>query len=222
MAGSRPRIILSGAVSIDGRIASTMGDSRLSSEQDIARLHRLRGRVDAILVGINTVISDDPLLTVRHAGRKKPGRPPARIILDSRGRIPSSSRIIKTSGEIPTIIAVSEKAPPGSLRRLRRSPAELMVAGGDLVDIRMLLERISGRGINTVLVEGGGTVNWEFVREDLFDEVVVTVSPFLLGGREAVPLVGGAGFPGVSDSPKLRLRSARRMQDHVVLSYVRA
>lgn len=222
MAGSRPRIILSAAVSIDGRIASVTGDSCLSSRQDIARLHRLRGTVDAILVGINTVLADDPQLTVRHGatGAKKT-KDPARIVLDSGARTPPGSRIIKTSGQVPTIIAVSRRAPRRNLQRLQKSGAEIIVAGTESVDIVVLLDRLSCMGLDTILVEGGGSVNWEFVHKKLFDEIIVTVSPFLLGGKSAVSLVEGEGFLTVTDSPAMSLKSVRRLQDHLVLSYVR-
>lgn len=218
---SRPKIILSAAVSIDGKIASVAGDSQLSSRDDITRLHRLRSKVDAILVGINTVLADDPLLTVRRAavGAQKTENP-ARIVLDSKARIPVNSKIIETSGQIQTIIAVSQRAPQRNLQRLQQSKAKVVVAGTESVDLKALLDIILDMGIGTILVEGGGTINWEFVRQDLFDEIIVTVSPFLLGGRSAVSFVEGAGFPNVSDSPTIRLKSVRRLQNHLVLSYV--
>ncbi len=216
MAASRPRVILSAAVSIDGKIATRTGDSRLSSEDDIARLHELRGRTDAILVGKNTVLCDDPMLTVRHAR----GPNPVRIILDSNGEISEDYRVLKTAAYVPTILAVSESVDAARLEELM-SRTEVIVAGRDSVDIRLLLERLAGRGIKTVLVEGGGTVNWEFVRLGLFDEVVVTISPYLLGGEDAISLVRGRGFAAVADSPEMHLKSARQLGDHVVLHYVR-
>ena len=215
-ASSRPKVILSAAISVDGNIATRTGDSGLSSEDDIARLHKLRGRTDAILVGKNTVLSDDPLLTVRHAS----GPNPVRVILDSKGEIPNDCRILRTAASLPTILAVSERIDAARLEDLM-SRTEVIVAGQNSVDVVLLLKRLADRGIKTVLVEGGGTVNWEFVRLDLFDEIVVTISPYLLGGCDAIPLVGGVGFGAVADSPQMRLKSARRLGDHVVLHYVR-
>ena len=105
MASSRPHIILSATMSADGKIATISGDSELSSKKDKVRVHKLRSRADAILIGKNTVLRDDPLLTVRLAK----GRNPTRIILDSTGSIPLNSKILKTCSKVPTIIAVSKK-----------------------------------------------------------------------------------------------------------------
>lgn len=216
MAASRPRVILSAAVSVDGKIATRTGDSRLSSEDDIARMHELRSRTDAILVGKNTVLRDDPMLTVRHAR----GPNPVRVILDSNGEISTNCRILKTAAQVPTILAVSERVDAARLEELALR-TEVIVAGRDSVDITLLLEQLADRGIKTVLVEGGGTVNWEFVRLGLFDEVIVTISPYLLGGNDAVSLVMGSGFAAIADSPKMHLKSARQLGDHIVLHYAR-
>ncbi len=219
--GNRPRVTISAAMSIDGKIASARGGvSKLSSAADTARVHGLRSRFDSILVGINTVISDDPLLTVRREGRRAV-RNPVRIILDSRARTPLSSRIIGTSDQIKTIVAVSGAASKRRILELRRTPAEVVVMGGTTVDVRGVLGYVAGLGIRSVLVEGGGATNWTFVREGMFDEIIVAVSPYVLGGRNAVSLVGGAGFAGLSGSPSLRLVSVRRLEDHVVLRYAR-
>ena len=215
MEESRPRVILSAAVSIDGRIATRTGDSALSSAADLKRLHRLRSRCDAILVGANTVLCDDPMLTVRSGA----GKSPVRVVLDSRAAIPHASQIMRTCGMVRTIIAVSRMAQEERLERLRRLGAETITAGAGSVDVRRLLQALRRRGIRSVLVEGGGTTNWEFVRRGLFDELIVTVSPYLVGGWDAVPLAAGAGFRRVSDSPKLSLRSARRLENHLVLHY---
>lgn len=215
MASSRPHIVLSAAASVDGRIATRTGDSGLSSASDLARLHRMRSRADGILVGRNTVTKDDPMLNVRRVR----GRNPVRIVLDSRGRISPRSRIMATAGKIPTIIAVSKSAPAANVRRLSGSPAEVITAGKNSVSLRPLLRKLLARGIRTLLVEGGAAVNWEFVRQGLFDELVLTVSPRIIAGTTSVPLVGGDGFGRISNSPRLRLISARRLGNHVVLSY---
>ena len=219
-AAASVRVTISGAMSIDGKIATVRGGpAMLSSDEDLTRVHRLRGGHDAILVGINTVLSDDPLLTARHAGRVK--KNPARIILDSRARVPLASRVVRTSKSTRTIIAVSGSAPKSRIRRLEQAGADVLVAGRQKVDVRLLLVRLCGLGIGSVLVEGGGTVNWEFVRRGLFDRVIVAVSPHILGGGSAASLADGAGFSRVSDSPAMRLASVRRLGDHVVLTYER-
>ena len=111
MAKFNPHVILSAAISIDGKISTRMGDSKLSSKEDSVRLHKLRSKVDAILIGKNTLLQDNPLLTVRYTK----GKNPIRIILDSKGTIPINSKIIKTSNEISTIIVVSKKIYTGKI-----------------------------------------------------------------------------------------------------------
>ena len=115
MEKSRPHVILSAAISIDGKIATRLGDSKLSSKKDKIRLHKLRSKVDAILIGKNTVILDDPLLTVRYSK----GKNPIRIILDSQGTISVNSRILQTSDKVPTIIVVSKKINKLNLEKLK-------------------------------------------------------------------------------------------------------
>ncbi len=215
MARSRPRVILSAAVSVDGKIATVQGDAGLSSRADKRRVHLLRSRADAILIGKNTLELDDPLLTARLAG----GRNPVRVILDSRGTISSGSKILRTSGSVPTIIAVTKRISEDDMLRLRRSPAEVVVCGTEEVDIRALLADLHTRGIRLLLVEGGGIINWYFVKHGLADEVIVTVAPYLVGGQSAASLIRGAGFPSIADSARLRLRSVSRFKDEVVLEY---
>ena len=215
MARSRPRVILSAAVSVDGKIATVQGDAGLSSRADRRRVHLLRSRADAILIGKNTLELDDPLLTARLAG----GRNPVRVILDSRGTISSGSKILRTSGSVPTIIAVTKRISEDDMLRLRRSPAEVVVCGTEEVDIRALLADLHIRGIRLLLVEGGGIINWYFVKHGLADEVIVTVAPYLVGGQSAASLIRGAGFPSIADSARLRLRSVSRFKDEVVLEY---
>ncbi|RNJ76163.1 MAG: 2,5-diamino-6-(ribosylamino)-4(3H)-pyrimidinone 5'-phosphate reductase [Nitrosopumilus sp. H8] len=217
MEKSRPRVIIGAAASVDGRIATSTGDSCLSSRADLVRLHRLRAKVDAILVGRNTVVRDDPLLTVRRVR----GKNPTRIILDSAGRIPSDSKIMRTCGRIPTIIAVSQRITKSNLARLQRSQADVIMAGRNKTSIRILLKRLAGRGIESILVEGGGTVNWEFIRTGLFDEMFVTVSPVLIGDAGSVPLASGRGPGRISDCPTLRLKQVKRLKNHLVLRYVK-
>ena len=217
MEKSRPHVILSGAISIDGKIATKTNDSKLSSENDFERLHKLRSSVDAILVGKNTVSRDNPLLTVRHVK----GKNPIRIILDSKGTISRTSKILQSSNTVPTIIAVSKKIPKKNLVKLEKFPIEIISTGNDSVNLKSLLKKLSQKKIKTILVEGGGTVNWEFVKQDLFDEMILTLSPFLIGGEDSTPYLRGTGFNKISNSPNLRLKSVKRLKNHVVLHYVK-
>jgi len=217
MVKSRPHVTLSAATSIDGKIATVTGDSKLSSKQDSVRLHKLRSQVDAILVGKNTVLVDDPMLTVRHTK----GKNPIRIILDSKGTISKNSKIIQTCNKIPTIVAVSRQISKSNIDKLKKFPIEIIMVGSNSINIKLLLKKLSDKKIKSVLVEGGGTVNWEFIKYDLFDELIITLSPFLIGGKNAVSLIDGNGFKKISNSPNLRLKSIKRLKNHLVLNYAK-
>ena len=217
MEKSKPYVILSAAISIDGKIATRTGDSKLSSNQDYIRLHKLRSKVDGILVGKNTVMQDNPLLTVRYTK----GKNPVRIILDSQGNISSKSKILQTSNEVPTIIAVSKKITKSNLKKLYKFPVEVIITGENSVNIKSLLKKLSDKKITTILVEGGGAINWEFIKQNLFDELIITLSPFLIGGNNAISFIQGNGFDKISKSPNLRLKSIKRLKNHLVLNYVK-
>ena len=217
MEKSNPYIILSAAISIDGKISTRTSDSKLSSKEDSVRLHKLRSKVDAILIGKNTLLQDDPLLTVRYIK----GKNPIRIILDSKGTIPINSRVIKTSNKIPTIIAVSKKISKVNLLKLKKLPVEIIIAGENSVNLKLLMKKLSSKKIQTILVEGGGTVNWEFIKNDLFNELIVTLSPYLIGGNDATSFVDGKGFAKISNSPNLKLKSIKRLKNYLVLNYIK-
>jgi len=217
MAKSRPHIILSAAISVDGKIATKTGDSNLSSKIDKIRVHKLRSKVDAILIGQNTLRRDDPILSVRYAK----GRNPIRIILDSRGKISSKSKIIKTCNMIPTILAVSKNISNKNLQRLKKYPLEIIVTGENKVNLKQLLKQLEKRKIKKLLLEGGGTVNWEFIKQGLFDEIIVTVTPFLIGGTKSISLVQGLGFSKISKSTKLKLKKIKQQKNELVLHYIK-
>ena len=217
MEKSRPYVILSGAISVDGKIATKTGDSKLSSKQDSIRLHKLRSKVDAILVGKNTVLVDNPLLTVRHTI----GKNPTRIILDSKGILSNKSKILQTSDKVKTIIVVSKQISKLNLEKLNKFPVEIIIAGKNSINIKLLLKKLLEKNFKTILVEGGGTINWEFVKHNIFDELIITISPFVIGGNNSVSLVEGEGFRKISKSPNIRLKSTKRLKNHFVLHYTK-
>ena len=217
MEKSNMHIILSAAISIDGKISTRSNDSKLSSQEDSTRLHKLRSKVDAILIGKNTMLQDDPLLTVRHTK----GKNPTRIILDSKGTISKNSKIIKTSDKIPTIIAVSKKISKVNLSKLKKLPVEIIISGENSVNLKLLMKKLSTKKIETILVEGGGTVNWEFIKNNIFDELIITLSPYLIGGNDATSLVEGKGFAKIVNSPNLKLKSVKRLKNHLVINYIK-
>ena len=217
MEKSNMHVILSAAISVDGKISTRSNDSKLSSQDDSIRLHKLRSKVDAILIGKNTLLQDDPLLTVRHTK----GKNPTRIILDSKGTISKNSKIIKTSDKIPTIIAVCKKISQVNLSKLKKLPVEIIISGENSVNLKLLMKKLSTKKIETILVEGGGTVNWEFIKNNIFDELIITLSPYLIGGNDATSLVEGKGFAKIVNSPNLKLKSVKRLKNHLVINYIK-
>ena len=210
-----PKIILSAAISIDGKIATRTGDSKLSSKKDLTRLHKLRSQVDAIIIGKNTVNKDNPLLTVRYSK----GKNPIRIILDSHGTISNKSKILQTSNKVKTIIVVSKKITKKNLQKLKKFSVEIIIVGENQVNIKSLIKILSKRKIKTILLEGGGTINWEFIKNNLVDEFFITITPFILGGKDAITLVQGEGFDKITKSHKLRLNGIKRLENDLLLHY---
>ena len=211
----RPHVIFSAAITLDGKLATRTGDSKLSSKADKNRVHRLRSKVDAILIGKNTAKLDDPILSVHHVKKKNP----IRIILDSNATIRSSSRILRTSSKIPTIIAVGRQVSKKNLRRLEKFPIQIITCGKYRVNIKKLLETLRKQGIKKILVEGGGSTNWTFVKESLVDEMIITITPYLVGGMAATTLVDGDGFSTIAKSIKLKLKNVTKIKNEVILHY---
>ena len=151
-----------------------------------------------------------------HNAKKKN---PIRIILDSNATIQNNSRILRTSSKIPTIIVVAERASKKNLQRLEKLPVKTIICGKKYVNIKKLLAALRKQGIKKILVEGGGETNWSFIKENLIDEVIITITPYLVGGVTATTLVDGDGFSTIAKSTKLKLKSARRMNNEIILHY---
>ena len=215
MVSFRPHVIFSAAITLDGKLATRTGDSKLSSKSDKNRVHKLRNKVDAILIGKNTAKLDDPLLSVHHAKKNNP----IRVVLDSNATIQNNSRILRTSSKIPTIIAVGERASKKNLQRLEKLPIQVIICGKYKINIKKLIEILGKQGIKKILVEGGGATNWAFIKANLVDEIIITITPYLVGGINATTLVDGDGFLTITKSKKLKLKSARRIKNEIVLHY---
>jgi len=215
MVSFRPHVIFSAAITLDGKLATRTGDSKLSSKADKNRVHKLRSKDDAILIGKNTAKIDDPVLSVHNIKKKNP----IRIILDSNATISSSSRILKTCSKIPTIIVVSKIAHKKNLQKLEKFPVQVIVCGNYIVNIKKLLGILKKKGIKNILVEGGVITNLAFVKENVVDEVIITITPYLVGGMTATTLVDGDGFSTVVKSIRLKLKNVSKMKNEVILHY---
>jgi 2,5-diamino-6-(ribosylamino)-4(3H)-pyrimidinone 5'-phosphate reductase len=212
----RPYVILSAAMSLDGKIATKTRDSKISCQEDLKRVHELRASVDAIMVGITTVLIDDPSLTVKLV----PGISPIRVIVDSRARTPPNARAIKENRETKTIIAVTNSAPKDHVKNLLNAGADVIFAGdGKDVDLKFLLNELHRRGVKRLLVEGGGTLNWSLFSAKLIDEIRVAVAPIIIGGADAVTLVEGDGVSTINEAFKLEFKKAETCGEDLVITY---
>lgn len=198
----RPFVCLKWAMTLDGKIATRTGDSRwISGEASRTRTHALRRRHAAVLVGVDTVIADDPQLTVRHVV----GRDPWRIVLDSGGRTPPGAKLLRQSSPAPTVIAATEALAAAAARQLERPGVRVWRLGtrAGRVDLPALLDRLRGEGLDSVLVEGGGRVHASFLEQGLVDKIVCFISPKIVGEHAAPGPVNGAGVDRIAQALQL-------------------
>ncbi len=203
----RPRVTVNCAMTADGKLAGRRRRQiTISSPDDLARVKDLRRGHDAILVGVGTVLSDDPHLTINET----PEENPTRVVLDSNGRTPDNARVL--DGRAMTIIATSEDC-----KREWRN-AEVIRAGKGRVDIEILLSRLTEMGIDSLLVEGGGEVLWSFFEGGFVDSYSVFVGSMIIGGRTAPTPVDGEGFDD-HEALSCKLVECRQLGDGVLLVY---
>ncbi len=197
-----PFVVLKAAATLDGRIATRTGDSKwISNEKSRRFAHRLRSNVDAILVGIGTVLADDPLLTARRPG-KSDCRQPIRIVADAGLRLPVSSRLVQTAREIPVWAACAEDAPPDRELRLRDLGVDVLrlPAKEGRVNLERLLKELGNRRVTSLLVEGGAQIHGQFLEKRLADAFYFFYAPKILGDPEALPIVSGGKREAMSEA----------------------
>jgi diaminohydroxyphosphoribosylaminopyrimidine deaminase/5-amino-6-(5-phosphoribosylamino)uracil reductase len=215
-----PFVILKAAISLDGKVATKSGDSRWISGGASRRcVHRLRSEVDAVMVGVGTVRRDDPLLNVRLAGRKNP-RHPLRIIVDSRLRIPADSRIVRTAAEFPTLVAATSSAPLKRIDRLKEKRVEVLVVRKNLqgrVSLAALMKELGFRGIQSILLEGGPTLNASAWEERIVDRLLLFVAPKVIGGWETPGMMGGEGVRKVKNARRVEVLRVRKAGEDLMI-----
>jgi diaminohydroxyphosphoribosylaminopyrimidine deaminase/5-amino-6-(5-phosphoribosylamino)uracil reductase len=192
----RPLVIVKGAMTLDGKIATASGESRwITGERARQDVHRLRSQVDAIIVGVGTVIADDPELSAREktTTRTRVGRQPVRVVLDSQLRIPLKAKILQWVGEQPTILCTTTQAPPKKIQLLRERDIQVWVLPEQAgrVSLKACLSRLGKEGLTSVLIEGGSTINASALQQGLVNRVRLYIAPMLLGGQDAKGLIGG-------------------------------
>ncbi|MCR3883963.1 2,5-diamino-6-(ribosylamino)-4(3H)-pyrimidinone 5'-phosphate reductase [Methanotrichaceae archaeon M04Ac] len=215
----RPFVFINAAMSADGKISSFHREQvRISGPEDMDRVSLLRAGSDAVMVGVGTVLADDPGLRIKSADHKKmrsdrgQSNQPLRVVVDSRARTPPGSEVL---GE-GSILAVSEAAPEERLAFLREK-CEIVVSGEEKVDLGELLSILKKKGVERLMVEGGATLNWSLIEAGLVDEISVYIGPMIIGGEGAPTLVDGPGFS--ADYPKLSLISADLLDGGVLLRW---
>jgi len=207
----KPFVIVNCAMSIDGKIAfPDRKQAKISNDEDMTRVHKLRDECDAVLVGIGTVLSDNPKLTVKEKYVQNPSNP-LRVVLDSNFRTPRDAEVF--SGDAPTLIATT-------CREFKQGNIEAIKCGEGKVDLKKLLDILYQRGVKKLLVEGGETVIWEFLKQNLVDELYVFIAPFVIGGRTSPTMAGGEGAFSQESIIHMKLDDVQRIGDGILLKFV--
>nr|5XV0_A Chain A, Conserved protein [Methanosarcina mazei Go1]5XV0_B Chain B, Conserved protein [Methanosarcina mazei Go1]5XV0_C Chain C, Conserved protein [Methanosarcina mazei Go1]5XV0_D Chain D, Conserved protein [Methanosarcina mazei Go1]5XV0_E Chain E, Conserved protein [Methanosarcina mazei Go1]5XV0_F Chain F, Conserved protein [Methanosarcina mazei Go1] len=219
----RPFIFINSAMSADGKLSTKERKQvKISGKLNFERMDELRAHADAIMVGIGTVLADDPSLTVkspeRKAARKAAGKSenPVRVVVDSSARTPLNADIFK-KGEGLRIIAVSNSAPEEKIRMLEEK-ALVIKTGAFRVDLTELAAKLKEMGINSLMVEGGATLNWGMLSAGLVDEVYTFVGNLIIGGKTAPTFTDGEGFTE-NELLGLELSSAEKIEDGILLKW---
>jgi len=210
----KPYVLLNSAMTVDGKIATSNSSMQISGSEDLKRVHMLRKKFDAIMVGINTVIIDNPRLTV-HKIKSEACDNPIRIIVDSLLRVPRDANVLDSSAR--TIILTTRRARSRDVELLR-SMCDVLVCGEDIVNLSDALEILYDMGISSIMLEGGSTLNFSMLKDGLVDKISVCIGSMILGGVESKTLVGGEGF-NLDEVVELELDDFYRIDDDIVLEY---
>lgn len=218
-----PFCILKTAMTIDGKIATTTGDSKwIANSKSRKYVHQIRNRVSAIMVGIGTVIADDPLLTTRLEDNE--GVDAVRIIVDTKGRIPLEAKVLNNNSNTKTILATTQKAEKDKLNAIEDKGAEILITPlrENRVDLKYLVKELGKRGVDSILIEGGSSLNYSALSEGIVDKVITFIAPKIVGGQKAKTPVGGEGIRFVKDCIRLDNISINRFDEDIMIEgYIR-
>ena len=220
----RPFVILKAAITLDGKIATATGESRwITGAQARRHVHRLRSEVDAVMVGIGTILTDDPQLSAREPFKESRSRnfpQPVRVVLDSRLRIPPSAQVLKWTAEQPTIIATTHQAPSIQIQAIREQGAIVLVVPQKqgVVSLRACLAQLGKMGLNSVLLEGGSELNAKAVQCGLVNRVMLYVASCLLGGQNAKGVLGSLSPNSLTGATSLYNLAWRKLGEDVLIT----
>ncbi|WP_458405024.1 2,5-diamino-6-(ribosylamino)-4(3H)-pyrimidinone 5'-phosphate reductase [Methanobrevibacter sp.] len=217
----KPYVILNAAMTLDGKIATQTGSSNISGKEDLERVHELRKECDAIMVGIGTVLADDPRLTV-HKIDAKPEDNPVRVVVDSKCRTPIAARI--TNKDARTIIAGANEYKYDFMvsdryETFKKRGVDFFFSGDKRVDLSLLMSYLHEEGINKLMLEGGATLNFSMIKAGLIDEIRICVAPMVVGGANAKTFFDGEGFDLMDDAVKLELTDSYNLGKDLILTY---
>jgi len=209
------------AMTLDGKIATCNGESKwISNNKSRQWVHELRHRYASIMVGVNTIIADNPLLTDRSVHLTK--KNPLRIIVDSTGRIPINSKVLDTS-VAKTLLAVTGKIPSTTVNSYKQMGVNTIICpeNNGRIDLTFLVRKLGELGIDSVLIEGGSTLNFSALQAGIIDKIYTFISPKLIGGESALTPVGGAGFQSIDEAVTLSIEKIHRFdEDLMVEAYI--
>jgi diaminohydroxyphosphoribosylaminopyrimidine deaminase/5-amino-6-(5-phosphoribosylamino)uracil reductase len=214
----RPLVVLKSAVTLDGRVATRTGNSRwISSEESRGRVHGWRAASDAVAVGIDTAIADDPLLTARVEGAQDAARRPRRVVFDSGARLPAHSRLVQSAGDAPVTMVCSSPAPRDARDALAAAGVEVIVVDGDDEPARVRggLDALGDRGVQSLLLEGGPRLAGAFLNAGEIDEVRAFVAPILAGGGRGV--LEAEGVASIADARRALTVEVERIGDDTLI-----
>ena len=221
----KPYVILNAAMTLDGKIATKTGSSEISGPEDLERVHEIRKKADGIMVRIGTVLADDPRLTVHKIPSSKSDNP-IRVVVDNKARTPIDFRILNDDAD--TIIAVGsicdENNPNSDEDAVSRAKAisqkaDVFYSSKTPVDLVEFMDYLYSKGIRTLMLEGGATLNFSMIKDNLIDEVRICIAPMIAGGRDAKTFFDGEGFDYMKDAVKLELVKSYSCGKDFVMEY---
>ena len=221
----KPYVILNAAMTLDGKIATKTGSSEISGPEDLERVHEIRKKADGIMVGIGTVLADDPRLTVHKIPSSKSDNP-IRVVVDNKARTPIDFRILNDDAD--TIIAVGSicdgNNPDSDEDAVSRAKAisqkaDVFYSSKTPVDLVEFMDYLYSKGIKTLMLEGGATLNFSMIKDNLIDEVRICIAPMIAGGKDSKTFFDGEGFDYMKDAVKLDLIKSYSCGKDFVMEY---